>query len=165
MIYAPGKKKDAGNMSLLFLITGLALSLISAFLRMTSVIQICAFALIIAGIQLAVRYVLCDYRYIIDDHDDGTADLVVCKRQGKNDVKVCHVSLSCVTDVFKSGEPDIKGTVRYNYTQNLRAESYSVIYGDGEKRVCVMLECSAEFAEALKCRIGIGDGEGTRFSM
>lgn len=167
MNYTPQKNKKAHRLSLLFVITGFVLMALSSILPYRALFQLISVVLIIAGVQLLVRFVLSDYRYIIDDRDNGTSDLIVCKKQGKNDVKVCHVTLSCIEDVYKrvkGGNNNDRGSQidrRYNYAQNLSADAYVVAFRDGEKRIEVILECDAAFVNAIRDRIGNADGDET----
>ncbi len=164
MTYTPKKTPTARRLAFLFILTGFVLMALSSFLPYKAVFQLIAIALLVAGLQVLVRYVLSDYRYIIDDRDNGTSDLLVFKKQGKKDVKLCHVSIFCIESIDKSAKKNIADK-KYNYVQNPLAETYSVVFLDGDKRCEVILECGAEFAAAVNCRMGGENIGGTTFAM
>ncbi len=164
MTYIPKRDNKAKNLSLLSIITGFVLMLLSAVMPYSVVFQVLAFVLIIVGVFLLQRYVLCEYRYIIDDKDDGSADLIVYKNQGKNDVKMCHISLLNVTDICKFGEKAERGTARYAYNQNLTDNKYVIRTVDGERAIEVIIEPDEAFLSRLRERIG-GGGGTTSFAM
>ena len=165
MIYTPKKSKKSQYLSVLFIVSGFAAMALSAILPSPGVVQSVSMVLIIAGIQMLVRFSLTDYRYIIDDKDDGSADLIVCKRQGKKDVKVCHVSLSCVTDICKRSEKHQKADARYNYMQNPAGEEISLTFLDGERTCEIIIECDEDFVSAIKSRTSVSGDVQTRFAM
>lgn len=164
MTYIPKRNNKAKNLSLLSIITGFALMILSSAIPYSVVFQVLAFLFIIVGVFLLQRYVLCEYRYIISDKDDGSSDLVVYKRQGKNDVKVCHLSLLNVTDIYKYGERSEKGTARFAYNQNLTDNKYVICVVDGERGIEVMIEPDEAFLARLRERIGGGGGDAA-FAM
>lgn len=165
MTYIPKKTPTARRLSFLFLITGFFLMAMSSFLLSPAIFQLIAVLLLVAGLQILVRYMLSDYRYIIDDRDDGASDLIVCKRQGKKDVKLCHVSIFCI-EAVKPRQSGEKADRRYNYVQNPDAKAYSVLFSDGDRRCEVIIECDGSFADAITARMGgTGSGGGTTFAM
>ncbi len=163
MTYIPKRGSKAKNLSLLLIITGFVLMLLSAVVPQGVAFQVLAFALVIAAVFLLQRYVLCEYRYIINDRDDGAADFLVYKKQGKNDVKVCHLSLLSVTGVTKYAGTHKKGAARYDYSQNLTDSKYVVSALDGDRKIEVMIECDEAFARLVSERSG--GGGGTVFAM
>jgi hypothetical protein len=154
----------AKHLSLLFTITGFVLAMISEIFPYKSIFQLVALGLIVVGVQLLVRYVLTDFRYIIDDKDDGTADLIIFKRQGKREAKVCHVGMANVTDIFKKGEKKLPSDNRFNYCRNLTDEAWVILMRDGEKTTELYIEPDAAFLGALRERAGIGES-GMGFVM
>lgn len=164
MTYIPKRDNKAKNLSLLSMVTGFVLMLLSAVMPYSVVFQVLAFILVIAGVFLLQRYVLCEYRYIINDKDDGSADFIVYKKQGKNDVKVCHVSLFNVTEIYKFGERADKNAARYDYSQNITDRKYVVAAVDGERNIEVIIECDEAFAARIGERTGGGGGDVT-FAM
>lgn len=165
MIYMPKKSKKSQYLSILFIASGFAAMGLSAIIKSSGTVQIMAMVLIVTGIQLLVRFSLTDYRYIIDDKDDGSSDLIVCKRQGKKDVKVCHVSLSCVTDICRRSAKHPKADARYNYMQNPAGEEISITFLDKEKTCEIIIECDESFVSAIKSRTAVSGDVQTRFAM
>lgn len=158
MTYVPKRDNKAKRLALLSVITGFVLMLLSVLMPYSVAFQVLAFVLVIAAVFLLQRYVLCEYRYIISDMDDGSADLIVCKKQGKNDVKVCHLSLLNVTDAAKYTGTPKKGSARYDYSQNLTDNKYVISAFDGDREIEVMLECDEAFARLISERSGGGGG-------
>ncbi len=158
MIYQPTKDKKAKRLSLLFILTGIVLTALSSILPYRGIFQLIAVALVIIGVQLLVRYVLTDFLYRIEDREDGTSDFVVFKKQGKNDVKVCHVSLSNTLEVYRRTDKKPPCDTRFNYAQNL-TDALTVLYHkDGEKRIEILIEPNEAFLNALMERVGNGEG-------
>ena len=164
MTYIPKPQKKAQNLSLLFILTGFVLAMISEIFPYKFIFQLVAVALIGAGIQLLTRFVLTDFRYIIDDKDDGTADLIIYKRQGRREAKVCHVGMANVIEIFKKGEKNVPSNRRFNYCRNLTEDAWVVHLRDGEKTTEVWIEPDAAFLQAMQARAGIGDA-GDSFVM
>ena len=159
MVCIPKKEKKTERLSFSCILSGILSMGISSIFDYRVIFQIISVALIVAGIQLLVRFVLSDYRYLIDDRDDGTAELFVYRKQGKRDVLVCRMSLSAVVEMFAFGTKKAEVKARYNYTQNFGAVGYSLIFDDGDKCVEVIIEPDAEFINAINARIGIGEGD------
>ncbi len=159
MVCIPKKEKKAQWLSFSCILSGILLMGISSVIEYRVIFQLIAVILVVAGIQLLVRFVLSDYRYIIDDRDDGTAELFVYQKQGKRDVLVCRISLSSVVEMFTRGTKKAEVKARYNYTQNLGAVGHSLVFDDGDKCVEVIIEPDAEFINAINARIGVGEGD------
>ena len=164
MTYIPQMQGRAKHLSLLFTLTGFVLAMISEIFPYKSIFQLVALGLIVVGVQLLVRYVLTDFRYIIDDRDDGTADLIIFKRQGKREAKVCHVGMANVTDIYKKGEKKLPSDNRFNYCRNLTDEAWVILMRDGGKTTEMLIEPDAAFLSALRERAGIGES-GMGFVM
>ncbi len=165
MIYTPKKSRKSQYLSILFIVSGFAAMALSAILKSPGTVQIMSMVLIVTGVQMLVRFSLTDFRYIIDDKDDGSSDLIVCRRQGKKDVKVCHVSLSCVTDICKRSKKHHGADARYNYMQNPAGEEISLTFLDGEKTCEIIIECDESFVSAIKSRTAVSGDVQTRFAM
>lgn len=159
MTYIPMPDGKAKKLAFLLIITGFLLMLFSSFLPYAAAFQAISFALIIAGVFLLQRYVLCEFRYIVDDRDDGSADLLVYRKQGRNDVKVCHVSLLNVTDIYKYGEKKDTKAARYAYNRNMTDDKYIVCVLDGERATEIILEPSDAFLAFVRERVGGGGGD------
>lgn len=159
MVCIPKKEKKAQWLSFSCILSGILLMGISSLLDYRVVFQLIAVILVVAGIQLLVRFVLSDYRYIIDDREDGTAELIIYRKQGKRDVLVCRMSLSAVVELFPRGTKKTQVNTCYNYTQNLGTAGHSLIFDDGDKRVEVIIEPDTEFINAINARIGVGEGD------
>ena len=159
MICVPKKEKKAQRLSFITILGGILLMGVSSVLGYKVVFQLIAAALVVTGIQLLVRFVLSDFRYIIDDRDDGSAELIVYKKQGRRDELVCRISLSSVTEFYERGTKKQDVNMRYNYTQNLFANGYSLIFADGDKNTEIIIEPDASFINAINARIGVGEGD------
>ena len=159
MIYLPKKEKKAQRLSFVCILSGILLMGVSTLLEYKVIFQFISAALVVTGIQLLVRFVLSDYRYIIDDRDDGSAELFIYKKQGRRDELVCRISLSSVTEFYESGKKKPAVGARYNYTQNLFAKGYSLIFADGEKNTEIIIEPDTAFINAINARIGVGEGD------
>ena len=164
MTYIPKREKKAQNMALLCIITGFVLTALSAWLPYSVVFQLISLAAVAAGVFLLQRYVLCEYRYIIDDREDGFSDLIVYKKQGRNDIKVCHISLLNVEDIYRHGEKTVESDSRYAYNQNPDTECYVLLVSEGGKNLEIIIESDAVFLAALRERIG-GGGGADSFAM
>ena len=159
MICVPKKEKKAQHLSFISILGGILLMGVSSVLGYKVVFQLIAAALIVTGIQLLVRFVLSDFRYIIDDRDDGSAELFIYKKQGRRDELVCRISLSRVTEFYERGTKKHDANMRYNYTQNLFAKGYSLIFADGDKNTEIIIEPDTSFINAINARIGVGEGD------
>ena len=162
MRYTPMKNQKGKIISLVLLIFGATVFGLSVLVEYSAVFQMIALGLIVGGIQILIRFVLCEHIYIIEDRDDGTSDFIVIKKQGSRETKVCHLSLSSVDNIYRRGEKQIKSDLRYNYSQNIGAVAYGMIYTDGNKTVEVIIEADERFAGALRERMG---GDGTENSV
>ncbi len=159
MVYCPQKEKKAQRLSFISVLSGLLLMGVSSFLEYKVIFQFVSAALVVTGIQLLVRFVLSDFRYIIDDRDDGSAELIIYKKQGRRDELVCRISLSSVTELYEYGAKKSNANSRYNYTQNLFAKGYSLIFADGDKNTEIIIEPDTSFINAINERIGVGEGD------
>lgn len=156
MTYIPTKDKKAQYFSLLLIISGFAVMLVASFLPYRAVFQALSLVIVAGGIFLLVRYVLSDFRYIIDDREDGSADFIVFKKQGRNDIKVCHISLFNVEDIYKFADKKVKSDNRYAYNQNFTDERYVLLTREGEKLIEIIIEPNEKFLEEIKNRVGCG---------
>ncbi len=162
MRYIKEKNNKAKSISAALITLSLAVFVLSSLARYPALFQLISLFLAVVGIQMLVRYVLCEYVYIIDDKENGISDLVVIKRQGRREEKVCHLSLCCVTDVFfgDNSPKNVKIHRSYNYAVNLFPNTITLMYADGDKTVAVKLEADEKFSEAIKQRMGgSSDGE------
>ncbi len=165
MIYAPKPDKKAKNLSLLFIITGFVLMLFASYIPYRAIFQAFAILIVSAGLFILVRYVLSEFRYIIDDRDDGNSDFIVYKKQGKNDVKVCHISLYNVEDIYRYGDKKVKSDNRYAYNQNMTDEKYVLLTKEGEKLIEIIIEPDKFFLQEIKKRAGVGRAEYNNLIM
>ncbi len=161
MTYIPKKENKARRVSFWCIISGIIVMGFSSLVPYRALLQLAAMVLVIIGIQLLVRFVLSDYRYIINDCDNGTAELLIYKKQGSRDTLVCRISLSAVIENFERENKKPQADKCYNYTQNLGAKAYSLIFLDGEKRVEIIIEPDTAFVNAINARIGVGEGDFT----
>lgn len=161
MTCIPKQNKNAKRSSFALLIGALIVWMISSLeIPGRSIIQLAAVVLAVVGLQLLVRYVLSEYRYVLEDDDDGSADFIIYKKQGSRDAKVCHVSLSNTIAVFRlSDKPEYQSEYgrtsnRFNYCQNMEKSDVCVlIFRDGEKLIEVRFEPDEAFVAALGQRL------------
>lgn len=161
MTYIPKKENKTRRLSFWCIISGILVMGLSSLIPYRAILQLAAIVLVIIGIQLLVRFVLSDYRYIINDCDDGTAELLVYKKQGRQDTLVCRISLSAVIENFDRENKKPQSDKCYNYMQNPGAKGYSLIFMDGEKRTEIIIEPDTVFINAINARIGVGEGDFT----
>lgn len=164
MIYVPEKDGKAKKLAFGFMLIGISLFCVGSTMSLKWIPQVVGLVMIVTGLQFLTRFVMSDFRYIIEDSDDGGADLLVFKKQGRSDVKVCHVSLFYVTDVYRHSEKKQKCDKVYSYVQNSGVDGWSVIYEDGDRLCEVIIEADEVFVDAIRQRIG-KDGDGTKFAM
>ena len=164
MKYIPKKTKKASTLSFFFFLSGFLFFAAGAFTKFRWIGQGVGVILLVCGIQFLVRFVLSEYRYILEYTDDGGCELIVCKRTGKNDIKVCHISMGNVTEVVEREKKKIKADKIYNYCQNLGALGVSVVFEDGDKVCEVILEADKAFTDALRSAMSSADGDMT-FAM
>ena len=138
----------------------------------SAVVQIAAIALMVVGLQILIRFGLSKFRYVLEDGDDGTTDLMIFKSQGSREAKVCHVALTKVEAIFKlTDEPEFqkkygKTSNRFNYCQNMGKEFQTILlFRDGENLIEVRFEPDKTMLEAIKSRIGGSENGGRGFAM
>lgn len=154
MTYIPKKNNKALNIACALIIIGIIVFAMSNYIIYPALFQLISLGAIVAGVFLLTRYVLPEYRYIIDDREDGNSDLIVIKKQGSREIKVCHIALSAVSEVICEKYGRVKCDERYNYAVNIASDTVCVIFSDGDRTSCVMLEADAAFCDELKCRTG-----------
>ncbi len=130
---------------------------LSSILPYSAIFQIVAVILVGVGIQLLVRYVLSEFIYFIEDLENGSSELVIIKKQGSREVKVCHISLSSVVEIFPKGAKKVKSDNRFNYSQNLTDNARVMLTSDGNKTVEIIIEPDNAFLSALNKRVGLGE--------
>lgn len=164
MSFIPKKNGKASKLSLLFMTAGIALFAFSSLFFHSLLFQLAAVVLSTAGIQFLVRFVLSDFKYVIDDLNDGNSDFIVYKTQGRNKIKVCHISLSSAEEILTGKSTASAADRRYNYVQNIFCDQSSIFFFDGDKRIEIIIEADSAFLDALKIRLGKGEGN-TSFAM
>ncbi len=155
MIFIPIKNNKALHIAILLLASGVISFLISTqFAYVPFLFQLAAIILLTFGIQILQRYHLSDFKYIIDDRDDGSSYFNVIKIQGKKEVTVCSIALDrCV---YFGNLKDYAGkTVNsFDYKQNIGVEdNHVLIYKDISGLVIVKLEIDEAYAYALNDRV------------
>ncbi|MCI8388302.1 MAG: hypothetical protein HFE63_07565 [Clostridiales bacterium] len=173
MTYKPQQNNRSKNTAFVLLIGAVVVWAISSFVSVGGAfIQLAAIVIAVVGIQIFVRYSLSEFRYILEDDDDGDTSLLIYKRQGAREMKVCHVSLGKTVAVFKlNSMPDFQkkyGTTsnRFNYCQNMGKDNmYVLIFRDGEKLIEVRFEPDEAFAAEMQKRMAVGEDDGRGFVM
>ncbi len=155
MVYTIAKNNKALHISTVFLALGVISFIISTqFPFVPYLFQLAAIILLTFGIQILQRYHLSDFKYVIDDKDDGHSFFNVIKIQGKKETMICSIDL-CRCVYF--GIPDNykeKTVNSFDYRQNIGAKDYCVIiYNDFSGLVTVKVEANAAFAKELDTRI------------
>ena len=172
MTFEPKAKKSGRVLAFLLILGGLLIFLITSFpIPYRGVAQMLAIALIVAGLFVTVRYVLCEFRYLLDEREEGGTDLIIWKIQGQKQIKVCHISLARAEACFLlTDKPDFEKKYgrtnrRFNHCRNLgKAGQYVLLYRDGDELIEIRIECDAAFANEINHRLGKGDG-GISFTM
>ena len=89
--------------------------------------------MMVVGTQLLGRFVLIDYKYVVQDNNYNGYDFLIYKTQGKKVTKVCYVSLSKVIAIFRLTDlPDYqkkygRTSNRFNYCVNIGAKETFVL--------------------------------------
>ncbi|MBQ8508842.1 MAG: hypothetical protein IJ493_02935 [Clostridia bacterium] len=172
MTYRPKQNGAAKKVAFLLLLIGILIMMISSLdIPLRAVLQIIAILCVVVGLQYLTRYVLSDFRYVLEDNDDGSADLLIFKAQGQREAKVAHVALNRTVAFFKRDTlKDYqakygKTSHRFNYCQNPdKAVEWLLIFKDGEDLIEVIFEPDAAFVNEMNKRIGSG-GDGMNFVM
>ncbi len=172
MTIKPAKNNFARRCSFIMLLSGIMLFALSSFLSTgKAAVQICSLAIVVAGIEILVRYWLSDFRYILDIGDE-TADFIVMRSKNKQEIKVCHIAAGKITyfgkrSSFNNSTDKPKTSKRFNYCQNLKSEQYIIIYSDGDSSIEILFEPDEAFAAKLSALIAQSrqNGSGMGFSM
>ncbi len=155
MIYLPMKNNKALHVATLLLATGVISFLISTqFPYVPYLFQLAAIVLLTFGIQTLQRYHLSEFKYIIDDRDDGSSYFNVIKIQGKKEVTVCSIALDRCVYFGYANEYKDKTVNSYDYKQNVFvSDKYILIYKDISGPVTVKIEIDESFAAELDKRV------------
>lgn len=162
MTYKPSQTTTARSRAFVFMAAGVFLWLLSSLKLpvVSALLQLAALAMAVVGLQYLIRFSLSEYRYVIDDLDDGSSELLIFRKQGSRDIKVAHIELSKVKAVVRLADsPDIKSkygatTNRFNYCQNPgKAGQWVILYRDGEDFIELRFEPDDAFAAELRKRI------------
>lgn len=153
--YQPVKDKRSSYLSLILLIGGLVVFMLSGSFKLAPFItQLIAIAMIVLSVQIMQRYVLSEFTYIIDDKDDGESLLSVIRTQGKKSVTVCSVSLNECIYAGNSEKFDMKLNNSFDYRQNVFEESkFAIVYLDGSDNIMIKLELDDYTRDCIAQRI------------
>ena len=157
MVYTINKNNKALHISTVLLALGVISFMVSTqFPYVPYLFQLAAIILLTFGIQMLQRYHLSDFKYIIDDKDDGHSFFNVIKIQGKKETMICSIDL-CKCVYFGKTENFKEKTVNsFDYRQNIAIKNYYIIiYNDYSGLVTVRIEANDAFAKELEVRIGI----------
>jgi len=164
MKYIPKKTALARRLAFVNLLCGIIFFAVGSATEMQWIGQCIGLIAIVAGVQFLIRFVMTDYTYIIEDSEDGDVCLIVYKKTGGKEIKLCHISLYYVTNVCERVKKNEKADKVYNYCQNFGARAVSVMYEDSDKLCEIIIEADKAFTDAINERIGKGSGE-TNFAM
>lgn len=173
MVYLPKENGKSRKISFIFMVAAVLLWMLSGLqFKFYAIFQIIAIAFMVVGLQILIRFVMSDFRYVVEFDDDGEGDLLIFKSQGNREVKVCHVALSKVTAVFKlTDKPNFqeeygKTANRFNYCRNMGKENqWILLFRDGEKLIEVRFEPNREMFELIEKEIGGENSNGRGFVM
>ncbi len=159
MVYTPTKNKKALHISTVLMASGVISFIVSTqFPYVPYLFQLAAIILLTFGIQTLQRYHLSDFKYIIDDRDNGHSFFNVIRIQGKKDTTVCSIDLSRCVYFGKSDGYKEKTVNSFDYKQNIYTKDfYVIIYNDFSGFVTVRIEINDVFAKELEARISILD--------
>lgn len=157
MSYSPKHNNKAKIFSFVFLLGAIVVWMIGAYIgRFYWVVQLAAILMMVVGTQLLGRFVLIDYKYVVQDNNYNGYDFLIYKIQGKKVTKVCYVSLSKVIAIFRLTDlPDYqkkygRTSNRFNYCVNIGAkETFVLIFRDGKDLIEVRFEPDRKFADDL----------------
>ena len=155
MIYFPKKNNKALHIATILLATGVISFLISThFPYVPYLFQLAAIVLLTFGIQILQRYHLSDFKYVIDDRDDGSSYFNVIKIQGKKEVMVCSIALDRCVFFGDPKEYNNKTVNSFDYKQNVFIkDKYIIIYNDISGLVTVKIEADEAFSAEIGKRI------------
>lgn len=161
MTCIPKENKKSRRIAFACMMLGILLWMISSLdFRLKVLVQLAAVGVMVVGLQFLLRYVLSEYRYVLEDDDYGDTDLLIFKAQGSRETKVAHIELSKVTALFRlADEPDFenkygKTNNRFNYCRNPgRDVQWVMIYCDGEDRIDVRFEPDEAMVGAIRKKI------------
>lgn len=161
MTYIPTPKASIRRIAFSLIIVGILMWMASSIVIDAKwLFQLAAIVMVGFGIFVTVRYVLPEYKYIIDDESGA---FLIIRTMGKNEIKVCHLSFDQITAVTVDHDGNQKYSARYNYCRNPGKGSY-IIFRDGDNSALITFEPDGKFAEELSKRIG-NKGDGRRFAM
>ncbi len=164
MTYIPPKNKKGTALAFLLILLGLVLFALSTICKFSGVFQLVAVLDITVGIAVMVRFMLCEYRYILANLSDGNLELTIVKTQGGKEVIVCKVLTSSIEKILPKGSKKPSGVPTYNYVQNIGAKSISLLANDRKGKIIIIIEPSDEFTAFLSDNIG-GQFADANFAM
>ena len=153
--YQPEKDKRSSYLSLILLIGGLLIFMLSGSFKLAPFItQLVAIVMIVLSVQIMQRYVLSEYIYIIDDKDNGESLFSVIRTQGKKSTTVCCVSLNECIYAGPADKFDEKLNNSFDYRQNVFEEKkLAIVYRDGDDNIMIKLELDDYTHECIVSRI------------
>lgn len=155
LTYNLPKERKNGYISLLLSVTGLLFFLISSFVNIYPYLfQLIGLAFLVFAIQIMQRYVLSDFVYIIDDHDNGDSFLNVIKIQGGKKTTVCSVSLIKCIFADDYDKITLKPDNSFDYRQNVFSQNkYALLYNENEDNILITLEVNDSFKRQIALRV------------
>lgn len=153
--YKSVKDKQNGRFSLVLLVCGFLLFLLSGYVEIAPfIMQLFGIALIVFAIQIMQRYVLSDFVYIIEDFDNGESVMNVISIQGQNKTTVCSISFAKCIYAGDTDKATVKTQNTYNYRQNVfTKDKFSVIYCESGENILIKLESDENFKSAIMARV------------
>ena len=123
--------------------------------------QIAGVAAAVTGIELAWRYLFCEYLYVLSPSDSGRNDLAIVRVQGKKRVTVANFSLNEAIGIAHSSLPRAERDAQYgkpyfsaDFTVDLFAsDTFDLYLYFQNKTMRVRLQCDGTFAESVRSRI------------
>ena len=159
------KNKYAVMFATLFSVLTVAFLVVSALdLLFRGIFEVIALACAVTVIQIAQKYLMSYYEYILDPSDEllDYNRLTVIQVVGKRRTSIYTAPLSCLTAVMpykkmKTVEKEYgKIGKRMSFCPDMfPKESCLLVFEDGDELAILRLQCGAEFMSALNERKGV----------
>jgi hypothetical protein len=163
MIYIPPKQPRAACVcGVTALGSGAVLYFLGEFLRPRAMFQLSSLILITIAIFLAAKFLLCDYKYVINapETENRGCTFVIVKISGKRENVMASFDLGDVYAFEKckkiSAFEKAHGKVNkaYNYVSNFMSNDvYSIAINFNGEKILFLVELSEKFANETKQRI------------
>lgn len=125
--------------------------------------QLAGAAAAVIAIEIACRYLFCNYLYVLSPTDAGRNDLAIVRVQGKKRVTAANFSLNEAIGIAPSSLPEKERNEQFgkpyssaDFTVDLFAsDTYDLYLYFQNQTMRVRLQCDAEFARSIGERIPV----------